>query len=174
MAMISCRECGKEISDTATACVGCGAPVTQTACKECGSATTPGMAACANCGAPIAAQQQPQINVTVNTPASQGEPLLAGISCPRCNSNNISFQREQSGSVGASKTTFRGGHGCLYWLLIGWWMWFFKAIFHICTLGIFLLIRRRKKLVANTVTGTKNINRTMAVCQSCGNSWKVK
>ena len=27
MAMIKCKECGKEISDTAKACVNCGAPL---------------------------------------------------------------------------------------------------------------------------------------------------
>ena len=29
MAMIKCSECGKDISDKAPACVGCGAPVAQ-------------------------------------------------------------------------------------------------------------------------------------------------
>lgn len=27
MALISCKECGREISDTAAACIGCGAPI---------------------------------------------------------------------------------------------------------------------------------------------------
>lgn len=30
MTMIACRECGKQISDTAPACVGCGAPLLAT------------------------------------------------------------------------------------------------------------------------------------------------
>jgi hypothetical protein len=31
MALINCTECNKEISDKATACPGCGAPVSETA-----------------------------------------------------------------------------------------------------------------------------------------------
>lgn len=29
MALINCKECGKEVSDKAESCVGCGAPITQ-------------------------------------------------------------------------------------------------------------------------------------------------
>ena len=32
MAMIKCHECGREISDTANACPGCGAPVRKPGC----------------------------------------------------------------------------------------------------------------------------------------------
>ena len=34
MAMIKCSECGRDISDTATACVGCGAPMAVAAAKS--------------------------------------------------------------------------------------------------------------------------------------------
>ena len=34
MAMIKCSECGRDISDTAVACVGCGAPMAVAAAKS--------------------------------------------------------------------------------------------------------------------------------------------
>lgn len=97
--------------------------------------------------------------------------------CPKCGSENITYQREQTASVGGSTHTFKakGSHGILYWLFIGWWLWMFKWIMAMCTLGISLLFTRKKKgkVVGKTVTATKSINRTMAVCQNCGNSWKA-
>ena len=63
MAMISCPNCGKQISDRAKTCPGCGY-VLQTkeaikeqpekmVCEECGSEITPEMEVCPNCGCPI-------------------------------------------------------------------------------------------------------------------------
>ena len=38
MAMISCPECGKQVSDKAKACPNCGTPIdTRTYCPKCGS-----------------------------------------------------------------------------------------------------------------------------------------
>lgn len=36
MALITCPECGKEISDQASACPNCGAPVAKKFCQHCG------------------------------------------------------------------------------------------------------------------------------------------
>lgn len=144
MALITCPECGREISDKASSCIGCGAPI----------------------------RQQPNAPPPFQQPYQQ-EP---GATCGRCGSVNISFQREQTGNVGGSVSSykFKGAHGCLYWLFIGWWFWFFKMLFHLCTLGIFLLFRRNRGRVAGkTFSATKNINRTIAICQNCGNTWRV-
>lgn len=92
--------------------------------------------------------------------------------CPKCNSQNVFIQREQSFSVGGSRTTYSHGHGPLYWLLIGWWIWIFKMMLAICTLGLSLLFRK-KKGTANTVSTNKVFNKTVAVCQNCGFHWKV-
>lgn len=38
MALIKCKECNKEISDKANACIHCGSPITKKKiCKECGN-----------------------------------------------------------------------------------------------------------------------------------------
>lgn len=101
--------------------------------------------------------------------------------CPKCGGNNISFQREQTASVGGSLHRFGGEkrHGAMYWIFVGWWFWMFKLIFEmfrwmilLCTLG--LVGRKKDKgIQGRTITASKSINRTMAVCQNCGHSWKA-
>jgi len=102
--------------------------------------------------------------------------------CNKCGSDNINFQREQSGSFGGSLHSFGGnksGHGIIWWVFIGWWYVFFKWVWKIglafATMGLSLLFRRReaKKVKGSTISATKTFNRTVAVCQSCGNTWKV-
>lgn len=64
MALIACTECGKEISDKAAACPGCGAPVTATKpavaqrmeamdgfCPACGDDCSMNAMSCLQCGA---------------------------------------------------------------------------------------------------------------------------
>lgn len=57
MALINCKECGKEISDMAIACVHCGCPVkveeNKIICKECGIEKSDDSSICKNCGCPI-------------------------------------------------------------------------------------------------------------------------
>ena len=68
MAMINCPECGKEISDKAQTCIGCGCPIIpKIICTECGAENNGNAAVCFNCGAPITpvqsqSQQQSQYN----------------------------------------------------------------------------------------------------------------
>ena len=87
---------------------------------------------------------------------------MAQTSCPKCGSTNIVFQREQTGNIGAGTNRVvienGKGHGCLYWVIIGWW-WnlFFGA----------------KKSGLNVHAG-KTLNQTVGICQDCGNTWKVK
>lgn len=60
MALIKCYECGAEISDAATQCPKCGAPVLKPiVCPDCGKQIPANSAICPNCGAPI--QQQPSL-----------------------------------------------------------------------------------------------------------------
>lgn len=104
---------------------------------------------------------------------------MANNVCPKCSSTNITFQREQTATVGGSVHSFgKSGHGILYKLFIGWWWypfkWICKWMLAVCTLGIALLFTKKKdKVGGKTVTASKSINRTMAVCQDCGKSWKV-
>lgn len=56
MTMINCSECGKDISDKAAVCIGCGAPMmTLIKCSECGIGISDKAEICNGCGAPVAA-----------------------------------------------------------------------------------------------------------------------
>ena len=95
--------------------------------------------------------------------------------CPKCGSDNISYQREQTATIGAStnKVVIQKApkkRGCLYWLLCGWF-------FELCYWMIFgfwknLFFGKRKKSGLN-FHANKSINHTVAICQNCGHSWKV-
>lgn len=76
--------------------------------------------------------------------------------CIKCGSDNVNVQIEQVG--GKSKAR---GMGCLWGLC--------RLCLIFCTCGLWLLVGKRK--------GTNNIkftNKTVCVCQSCGNKWNIK
>lgn len=62
MALILCPECGKQMSDKASACPHCGAPysaapeVVETKCEECGAVLPNGANICPSCGCPVNAE----------------------------------------------------------------------------------------------------------------------
>lgn len=87
--------------------------------------------------------------------------------CPKCNSDNVIVQREQSGTIGGARTYGKKHHGLLYWCFIGWWSWIFKLILMPFTIWF----GKRDKV--NTLTAQKTFNKTVAVCQNCGHHWKV-
>lgn len=97
------------------------------------------------------------------------------MACPKCGSENVTYQREQTGSIGAGTNKVviqapKKAHSCSYWLFIGWW---WKPIYWIM-IGWWwnLLFGRRTKGGLN-FRAEKTISRTMAVCQNCGHSWKA-
>lgn len=101
--------------------------------------------------------------------------------CPKCGSNNINFQREQTASIGGSlhNTGSRKHHSICYWFLVAWWIWLFKMIvwiyrivIQILTFGIFGR-KKDKGINGKTISINKTINHTVAVCQDCGYAWKV-
>ncbi len=71
--------------------------------------------------------------------------------CPKCGSDNVNIQ-----TVTDVKTKHRG--------CIGWCFWIILAL---CTCGLILIIP------ALTNSKTKTKNHTEAICQNCGNRWKV-
>ena len=75
--------------------------------------------------------------------------------CPRCGSEYVTVQAV---TETITKTKHRG---CL-----GWAMWILLAF---CTCGLILII----PAVTNSKTKTKTKTHTEAVCQSCGNRWRV-
>lgn len=96
--------------------------------------------------------------------------------CPKCGSENVNVQREQTASFGAGTNTVviqeaKRSKGCLYWCLIGWW---YKPLYWLCIGWWKNLLFGGKKKGGLNFNANKSINRTMAVCQDCGHSWKVK
>lgn len=83
------------------------------------------------------------------------------MTCPSCGSENVRVQ------VVTIHQLRNRHHSVLYWILVGWWLqpllWIF---FSIPMLMIRLFAPRDKKLVA--------VHSSMAVCQQCGQVWKVK
>ena len=80
--------------------------------------------------------------------------------CPKCNSENVTFQ-----VVNESQLVTKH-HGIIWWVLIGWWWIFIKWIFlTIPALLAAIFVGKRKKI--------KNIQKKIAVCQSCGNTWNI-
>ena len=71
--------------------------------------------------------------------------------CNKCGSNNINVQ-----AVTNVKTKSRGCLGWFFWILI-----------IICTFGLVIII----PLLTNSKTKSKT--HSEAVCQNCGNRWKV-
>lgn len=125
-------------------------------CSECGKEYSDKAAACPNCGCPT----------------TNGQNNSHGIKCPSCGSNNINIEIEEVGNISTSKTRYKeNGHGCLYWLFIGWWFWMFKIMF--IPLTILFGKTNKSKGAFNTVTANKTINKKVAICQNCGNHWKI-
>lgn len=75
--------------------------------------------------------------------------------CPKCGSEYVTVQAITETET---KTKHRG---CL-----GWAMWILLAI---CTCGLILII----PAVTNSKIKTKTRTHTEAICQSCGNRWRV-
>lgn len=128
MALIICEECGKEVSDKASNCPNCGAPI-----------------------------------VSVPTQC-----------CPKCGSSHVQIQREQTGSVGASQNKVvvvnKRSKGCVYWVFFGWWL---EPMYWLLIGWWWRLFFGHKKSGLN-LNASKTINKTIAICQDCGNTWKIK
>lgn len=58
MALIKCTECGEMISDKATVCPHCGAPIEKmTKCEDCGAEYSADAEMCPNCGCPNSSKE---------------------------------------------------------------------------------------------------------------------
>ncbi|GAA0107381.1 hypothetical protein [Clostridium tertium] len=76
--------------------------------------------------------------------------------CSKCGSENVTVQ--------AVTIVKNKKHGCVYWLLIGWWLEIFMWLF--LTLPWIIIKIFKPNKISSKV-------RSQAVCQNCGNSWKV-
>jgi len=99
---------------------------------------------CPNCGA----------SATQKTDQNQSQ-----IVCPNCGSHNVSVQVMQD----TAKTKGHGHERGLLWTLVRWTL-------ILCTCGLWLLVGKSK---GKDKSKTKFKNSSVAVCQSCGYSWKL-
>ena len=61
MSLIKCKECGHEVSDTASVCPNCGAPVIKDIyCQKCGTRIPENIQYCPSCGARTGCPEKPR------------------------------------------------------------------------------------------------------------------
>lgn len=75
--------------------------------------------------------------------------------CPKCGSNNVTFQVVQTGAVTNTKNK-----GCLFGLG--------RLILIVCTGGLWLLFGKKKSKSKTTIYNAK-----IAICQNCGHQWNA-
>ncbi len=81
---------------------------------------------------------------------------MAKIICSRCQSENVVVRLEQTEAKTKNKK-----RGCL--TMLGRWTLI------LCTFGLWFLVPKFKGK-----SNTKFKSQTVAICQSCGNTWQVK
>ena len=104
--------------------------------------------------------------------------------CPSCGSDSISVDtfQESLGTTTVSNDKFKfkqKGHGCLWWLFIGWWWWIIDLVLWICFFPFRLIIQllKKKKYKGTAKTVSQSINekkkKKIFTCHSCGYSWSA-
>lgn len=83
---------------------------------------------------------------------------MSNITCPSCGSSIVHVQ-----ATAIQKPQPR--HGIVYWLLVGWWLHPILWLWATIPMLIWRLINPNRK--------TKTEVHSIAVCQSCGKSWRV-
>lgn len=82
------------------------------------------------------------------------------MTCPKCNSTNVNV------NVINEVKLKNQHHGIIWWICVGWW---WLPIKWLClTLPALLakiFIPKKQKAI--------NVQKTMCVCQDCGNSWQI-
>lgn len=89
MTLIKCSECGKEVSDKATTCPGCGNPLTAAngtsdssviyACEECKSQFNEPFTVCPKCGCPARSEDSISAPVVASQPAADNKSKMIKI-----------------------------------------------------------------------------------------------
>ena len=100
------------------------------------------------------------ISVTTSRIMADVQEAHSHLCCPKCGSNHVNVQ------VVSESQLRNKHHGCIWWLVIGWWWLPVKWVFFTFPALIFkLFMPKRQKIVTQHFT--------MNVCQSCGHSWKA-
>ena len=99
MSLIKCTECEKEVSDQATSCPNCGAPINTDAqkkfCKHCGEKIDKDCIICPKCGKQVEQLNDSSKNIVINNN----------------NNNNSSASSSSSASATVYATPSRGYYG---------------------------------------------------------------
>jgi restriction system protein len=130
MALITCPECGKEISSQASSCPNCGAPVAKKFCQNCGERIDVDCVVCPHCGKQVGSLKDDK-NIIINNN----------------NNNNNNNSASASSSLSAR---YRSGKKVNKWtafflcLFLGWIgaHKFYEGktgmgILYLCTIGLF-------------------------------------
>ncbi len=84
MALISCPECGKEISDKAASCPNCGSPINDSAnkkfCQHCGASIDKECVVCPKCGKQVGELSGNDRNIIINNSSSASAAASASAS----------------------------------------------------------------------------------------------
>lgn len=85
MALISCKECGREVSDKATSCPHCGAPIAESNqntkfCKHCGERIDKECLICPKCGRQVEELHQYNADdkIVINNTATATATIING------------------------------------------------------------------------------------------------
>lgn len=78
MALIKCEECGKKVSDKASNCPHCGAPVEVIKCEECGGVFSDNLESCPHCGAPVEFEEVEEEKSNNNSQFKMNESAIWG------------------------------------------------------------------------------------------------
>lgn len=107
--------------------------------------------------------------------------------CPRCGGEHVDVNliTEAQGSTIKTETKWKknekfGGHGCLWWILVGWWWWMIDFVFWIVAfpirLFIHLLSGKKKTTRGKSRTTREEVihtaYRAMCLCHDCGYHWE--
>ncbi|MBE5878085.1 MAG: zinc ribbon domain-containing protein [Lachnospiraceae bacterium] len=169
MALIKCPECGREISDKATLCIGCGFPIkeyledarmsvpSKEMCPYCGSENIDNNGYCDDCGMLIASHS----NIAESQNKNEIEKLsenkrefqgiyrcttfggMQEVYCPRCGSEDCSHHQEQRVIPAQTKTRYTA---------------------NLNPLRPFTLVNKKEKVVKYGKTITEN----KIICNKCG------
>lgn len=91
MALIKCPECGREVSDTAKKCPGCGYAFTETKfCRFCGEKIPSDSVVCTKCGRQVEDILPKNPNIVINNSSSASSSSTASAS----NSNFLRGRRK--------------------------------------------------------------------------------
>ncbi|MEY8360053.1 hypothetical protein AALA99_13700 [Anaerotruncus colihominis] len=107
--------------------------------------------------------------------------------CRACGKNDVivSVEQEQLGSTTNTVTLAKykkTGHGCLWWLCVGWWWWIVDLMLWVCLFPLRLVLRlfsapfKKKEYSGASASSAMTTNRVaykkVFVCKNCGYSWK--